>query len=98
MILRKKFSDVSLFHMYYRVLNMRLGVRFAPPELSRTQRAFNLANEQLKLLSFLSKVGLVLWLPLCLRGTNAGAGAGDLYRSDTAAPRSKAQISLSRSL
>ena len=24
MILRKKFSDVSLFHMYYRVLNMRL--------------------------------------------------------------------------
>ena len=24
MILRKKFSDVSLFHMYYRVLNMCL--------------------------------------------------------------------------
>ena len=39
LVLRKKFDDISLFHMYYRVLNMHLAsekIRWVPPNGSES--------------------------------------------------------------
>ena len=88
MILRKKFSDVSLFHMYYRVLNMCLHHTW----MNVASGFEACVHSYLGIRQLIGGVGF----PLRLCRADAGASACDLRRPDIAASRLNAAVTLSR--